>query len=152
MIYNMIDVSDIQKIYWRNLVNFFIAIENSNRQAEGYCTSQFRPQEHQSRGPNTHRDLITRICYSSRSPECLITGGRDGRGTAAHLKTSKACLKTHASLLAYSFMQPHVHASLQLPFIFMYSYCMEPQNSESHIISRVQRQEHCVASGNKLCC
>ena len=80
MIYNMIDVSDTRKIYWQSLVNYLIAVENSSRQAEGHYTSQFKSREHQSEGPNTHKDLITQICYSSRSPECIITGGRDGRG------------------------------------------------------------------------
>ena len=82
MIYGMIDVSDTHKIYWQSLVNYLIAIESSNRHAEGNYTSQFQPREHQQRGPSTHKDLITQICYSSRSPECIITGGRDGQGTS----------------------------------------------------------------------
>ena len=82
MICGMIDVSDTHKIYWQSLVNYLIAIESSNRHAEGHYTSQFQPREHQQRGPSTHKDLITQICYSSRSPECIITGGRDGQGTS----------------------------------------------------------------------
>ncbi len=96
MIYNMIDVSDTHRIYWQHLVNYLIAIESTNRQAEGYYTSQFKLHEHQNRrgGSHIHKDLITQICHSSRSPECLITGGRDGQITLWNPTTLKPMIWT----------------------------------------------------------